>query len=82
MTDYNSLTIYNLDNNKKYKIAISKGEIEKGMKKNELMFPEDLFSTPIVEKGKLVLKYSTEKYRKGKQPKYKIINIDLKKYSS
>jgi len=81
-TDYNSLTIYNLDNNKKYKITIPKGEIEKGMRNNEFMFPEDVFETPIIENNKLILKYSTEKYRKGKQLKYKTINIDLKKYSS
>jgi len=65
---YNSLTIYNLDNHKEYKIAIPKGEIEKGMKNNEFMFPENVFETPDIKNDKLTLKYFTEDYKKIKQP--------------
>ena len=61
---------------------LRKREIEKAMKNNEFMFPEELFDNPIVVNETLILKYSTQKYVKGKQSKYKTIKIYLKKYSS
>ena len=80
--DYNSLSIYNLDSRKEFKLTIPRGDIEKGIKNNDYLFPEDVFDTPILASDTLVLKYSTDKYIKGKRLKYKTIKIDLKKYSS
>lgn len=45
------------------------------------MFPEDVFDTPILVSDTLTLKYSIDKYLRGKRLKYKIVKIDLKKYS-
>ena len=80
--DYNSLTIYNLDNNKESQLALPKGDIKKGLKNNHFMFPEDLFETPEIKEDKLYIKYSTQRIDKNKPLKYKTIIIDLKKYSS
>jgi hypothetical protein len=77
----NSLTIYNLDTRKEYKISLPKGEIEKGMKNNEFMFPENVFETADIKDDKLTLRYFTEDYRKVKDLNYKTIVIDLKKYN-
>ena len=79
--DCNSLTVYNINNNKRYNLAIPKGDIEKEMKNNNFIFPEFLFDTPIVTDDTLVLNYFIEKYSKGKPLKYKRIIIDLKEYS-
>lgn len=80
--DLNTLTIYNLDKRKEYKIPIPKGDIAKGVKNNNFMFPEYVFDTPLVSNGKLTLRYFTQDYRKNKQVNYKTVIIDLKKYSS
>lgn len=80
-TDYNSLTIYNLDKKKEYKLSLPKGDIEKGMKNNTFMFPEYVFETPKIEKDKLILLYFIQKYRINKSLNFKTIIIDLKKYS-
>jgi hypothetical protein len=78
---YNSLTLYNIDSQKSYKIAIKKGEIEKGMKNNKYLFPEYIFDTSLIDSRILIVKYFTEKYSKGVKLKYKTIKIDLKAYS-
>lgn len=80
--DYNSLSIYNLDSRKEFKLTLPRGDIKKGIQNNDYMFPEDVFDTPILVSDTLILKYSTDKYVKGKRLKYKTIKIDLKKYSS
>jgi hypothetical protein len=80
--DYNSLSIYNLDSRRQFKLPLPRGDIKKGIKNNDYMFPEDVFDTPILISGILILKYSTDKYIKGKPLKYKTIKIDLKRYSS
>ncbi len=81
ISNYNSLTVYNLDTHKEYRINIPKGDIERGMKNNDFMFPEFLFETPEIIKGILILKYVTKKPTNGKPLHYKKIIIDLKKYS-
>ena len=78
--DYNSLTVYNLDTYKEYKINLPKGEVETAMKNNDFMFPEFVFETSEIKKGVLVLKYTTEKNTTTKLH-YKKIIIDLMKYS-
>lgn len=50
-SNYNSLTIYNIDTYKEFKISIPKGDIKKSMKNNDFMFPEFLFETPCDYKG-------------------------------
>ena len=78
----NSLSIYNLDSRKEFKLAVPKGDIQKGVKNNDYFFPEYVFDTPVLVGDILVLKYSTDKYIKGQRLKYKTIKIDLGKYSS
>jgi len=79
-TDYNSLTIFNLDTKKEFKIKLPKGKIEKGMENNEFRYPEYVFETPEIKDNKLIINYFTERYIKGKEVKLYTITIDLKKY--
>jgi len=79
--DFNSLTLYNVDTQKSFRIKIKKGEIEKGMKNNNYMFPEYIFDNPTIDGQILTIKYFTEKYIKGMNLKYKTIKIDLKQYN-
>ncbi len=72
--EYNSLSLYPLDNNKIVEFPLPKGEISKGMKKNDYLFPEELFQEPIVENNILKLVYFT-----GKK-KTKMVKIDLNNY--
>jgi hypothetical protein len=79
----NSLTIYNLDNNKEYKLPLPKGDIKKGMINNNYVYPEEVFDMPAdVKDNKIVIKYSTQKHQKNKKFVYKIVLIDTTKYSS
>ncbi len=80
--DLNTLTIYNLDTRKEYKLSIPKGDIEKGMNNNNFMFPEYVFDTPFVSDSILTLRYFTQDYLKNKQVNYRTIVINLRKYSS
>lgn len=63
--DFNSLTLYNVDTQKSFRIKIKKGEIEKGMKNNNYMFPEYIFDNPTIDGQILTIKYFTEKHIKG-----------------
>lgn len=78
---YNSLTLYNIESQKSYKIAIRNDEIEKGMKNNQYLFPESLFDVSLVDNHVLIVRYFTEKYIKGRALKYKTIKVDLSVYS-
>ena len=78
----NELTIYNVDTGKEFRLALTKDDIEKGMKNNGFMFPEDVFDTPSIIGGYLTLRYFIQDYKKSKKVDYKTIVIDLKKYSS
>ncbi|WP_028981099.1 hypothetical protein [Sporocytophaga myxococcoides] len=82
MLDFNSLTIYNLDTRKEYKIEFDKGQIEKGIDNNNYMFPEYIFDETEIINDTLILKYHIDKYIKGKEIKEMVFKIDLKKYSS
>lgn len=79
-TNYNSLTLYNLDSRKQFRINLPRGDIEKALKNTDYMFPEQMFTEPVIINDTLILKYSTDKYVEGKQLKYKTIKISLKKY--
>jgi hypothetical protein len=79
--DFYSLTLYNIDTQKSFKIKIKKGDIEKGMKNNNYMFPEFVFDTCAINDQTLTIRYFTEKYIKGTEPNYKSIKINLKQYS-
>lgn len=72
--EYNSLSIYHLDKNETAIFSLPKGEIIKGMTKNNYLFPEELFQEPIVENNILKLVYFT-----GKK-KTKMVKIDLNNY--
>ena len=80
--DYNSLSIYNLDSRKEFKLTLPRGYIKKAVKNNDFMFPEDVFETPILIRDILILKYYIEKYTKEKRLNYKTIKIDLNKYNN
>lgn len=80
--DYNSLTIYNINTRKEFKIPLTKNDIKLGMKNNRFMFPEDVFEIENIENDILTIKYHTDKYIRGMPLKYKTITIDFNKYSS
>ena len=82
ITNYNSLSIYNLNTRKKFKVPFPKGLIEKGIKNNDYMFPEFIFDEAEIKNKILILKYHVGKYIKGKPLKQITFKIDLKKYSS
>lgn len=82
MIDYNSLTIYNLDTRKEYKVPFDKGKIQKGIKNNDYMFPENVFDESEIINETLILKYHVEKYIEGKNIKQYTFKIDLNKYSN
>jgi len=77
---YTSLTVYNLDSRKEFRIALPKGDVETGMKNNAFMFAEYLFDDTGSVNGKLTLRYYTEALQQDKEPAYKTVVIDLNKY--
>lgn len=79
-SDYNSLTIYNLDTKKEFKVSVPIGDIKKGMDNNMAMYPEDLIETEVAGRGIVLIKYYTHKYEEDKPVKYKMVKIDLNKY--
>lgn len=74
--EYNFITVYNADKNKRYCIKLPKGRIDKIMKETEVTFPEQIFDTPELKGTVLTLSYWTDK---PKTVTKKII-IDLNKY--
>lgn len=80
IADFNSLTIYNLDTRKEYKIHFEKKQIENGIKNNNYMFTEYIFDESEITNDILVLKYHIDKYIKGEEIEELIFKIDLKKY--
>jgi hypothetical protein len=52
-----TLTFYNMDNDKKYEFSIPKNRLLKTIKESEIMFPEFLFEEPKTENNILKLKY-------------------------
>lgn len=78
--DLNSLTIYNFDTRKEFNIPFPKGEIKKGMEKNDFMYPEELFGDSKIKDDTLIINYHLEPYLKNKDPKNHIFKIALNKY--
>jgi hypothetical protein len=56
-SDNNSLTIYNVNSGKIFKVLLPKGKIKKAMKSFRRMYPEDLFDSPILSEDTLSIKY-------------------------
>jgi hypothetical protein len=79
---YDFLTIYNLDNNKKYRIDLIKGEIDKALEETEQIYPEYLFQKPIIDDDTITLIYYLRKPTNTSNKPTKTITINLKKYSS
>jgi hypothetical protein len=52
-----TLTFYNMDNDKKYEFSIPKDRLLKTVKESEIMFPEFLFEEPKIENNILTLTY-------------------------
>jgi hypothetical protein len=80
--DYNSLSVYNIDNNKAYFIKLPKGEIERAMKSTEEFNPEFLFDEPIIKGTTVYLTYFFDKAENEKKRPTKTIKIDLKQFMS
>lgn len=78
--NYNSLWIYNLNTLEKNVLLIPKNEISVALKRTKQMYPEYLFTEPILENNMLTLSYHTRKPRNNKQATLKQIKIDLKKF--
>jgi hypothetical protein len=79
---YDFLTIYNLDNNKKYRFDLNKGEIDKALEETKQIYPENLFQKPIIEDDTITLIYYLRKPTNTGDKPTKTITIYLKKYSS
>jgi len=79
--NYSSLTIYNVDDQKKFFITLTKGEINKALEATGEMFPEYLFDEPILKGTTIYLTYLLDKPKSEKVRHTKTIIIDLKKYS-
>ena len=78
---YNSLTIYNVDKDKKYFVQLSKGQIEKALEETEQIYPEYLFDEPIIRGDTIILTYYLRKAKSNSDKPVKVITIDKKKYS-
>ncbi len=73
---YTSITIHNIDTDKKYLIPLSAKEIDKALKNAGEMYPEYLFEEPQLSNQELKLRYII-----SRQPlKKKTITIKLDKY--
>lgn len=79
-TTYNSLWIYNLNKLEKNVLLIPENEIPVALERTKQMYPEYLFTEPILENNMLTLSYHTRKPRNNKQATLKQIKIDLKKF--
>lgn len=79
--NYNTLSIYNIDNGKTHIFKLSKGEIEKSLAKTEQIYPEYLFDEPILKGATIFLTYLLDKPISENTRRTKTIAIDLKKYS-
>lgn len=74
----NYIEIRNIDRDKTYKIPLKKGEIDRSLKKFELLFPEQLFNYEMsIDEKSLILRYHV--FENSKEI-FKTIKIDLKKY--
>lgn len=75
-TKYTSITIHNIDTEKKYLILLSANEIDDALKNAREMYPEYLFEEPQLSNQELKLRYII-----SRQPlKKKTITIKLNKY--
>lgn len=81
VSDYNSLTIYNIDKDTKYFVPLPKGQIEKAMNETELIYPEYLFDEPRVMGDSISLTYYLRKPKNNTDRPVKTVTLDLKKYS-
>lgn len=77
---YNSISIYNVNSNKRYFIKLRIGEIEQSLISNDQMYPEYLFDEPILNKNKLKLTYLLNKGDKIVKKKSKTIIINFNNY--
>ena len=77
--NYNKLRLVNIETKKEFYIQIPGDSIQKGMKNNNYMIPEDVFSAEL-NGNHLIIAYHTDKYVRGKYLKESIIEIDLDKY--
>ena len=75
--DGNSLTIYNIDKQKKYFFDLPIGEIDKICKENNILYPEELFVEPELIGTLLKLSYDLRIENKDSM---RTIEIDLKNY--
>ncbi len=78
--DYNSLTVYNLETRKEFKISLPAGDIDKGMNNNHFRYPEELIEAEIIGKHTILIKYYTDEYKGNKSIVYKVVKVDLRKY--
>jgi len=79
-TTYNSLWIYNLNTLEKNVLLIPENEISVALKRTKQMYPEYLFTEPVLENNMLTLSYHKREPRNDKQATLKQIKIDLKKF--
>jgi len=82
VASYNSLTIYNIDNGKRYILQLPKRQIERALDATERIYPEYLFDEPIIKGDTVILKYYLKTPKNQADKPVKTITLDLKKYSS
>ncbi len=82
VANYNSLTIYNLNNDTKYFLSLPKGEIERAMNATERIYPEYLFEESIIKGETIILKYYLKTPKNKSDKPERTITLYVKKYSS
>lgn len=75
--DGNSLSIYNIDKQKKYSFDLPNSEIDKICKDNGILYPEEIFEEPELTGSKLKLSYDL---KIDNIDSSRTIEIDLKNY--
>lgn len=81
VTNYNSLTVYNIDKDKKYFVSLPKGQLETALKKTERNYPEYLFDEPVIKGDTIVLTYYLKTPKNSTDKPVKTVTLDLKRYS-
>lgn len=81
-SNYNSLSIYNLETRKEFKFPLKEGEVLKGMNINQYRFPEDVFEAQKQNDDLIIIKLFTGKFIQGKNIGHSLVKIDLKNYRS
>ncbi len=75
--EYQSLSVYNIDNDKTFFIELPKGQINKALERTQQMYPEYLFDKPKLNGETLTLTYYLKKPNSNSKKPTRTISFDL-----